>query len=157
VESLPESLDHALVTLVWRDESVGARNIQAFFGLNLGSPRSLIRVPNTDVWYYATVIRNDSRFTYAFIVSASNLVAPMDATPSESPLSSLRRDPRNPNVHCGYSVAELPRAAPQRWMARSAPHRCGTLDSVALYSDFQQENGLSRFTLRIALVGQYAT
>jgi enterochelin esterase-like enzyme len=115
VEPLGNRQDSALVTFVWRGDSL-TRNVVVITPLTLldfaGS--ILERLGHTDIWYRSFVLPTDARFTYRFAPN-DNLV-PFDRdTNMFARFGTMRADPANPEVFDMrafgvMSILQLPRA-----------------------------------------------
>jgi enterochelin esterase-like enzyme len=102
IETIPNDPDYRWITFLWRGDQ-STRELIIFGDIpsrdSVGSkPRRLIE---SDVWFRTARIPKDSRFGYAFQVNGGR----------------IQTDPLNPRHFAGRSVAELPNAPPQPWIA----------------------------------------
>jgi enterochelin esterase family protein len=128
---------HQLVTLVWRG-SPDTRNVLVMINpFTLASPRDYLmtRLADTDVWYLTIRVPHGARFIYQ--------VSPNDPL-GAAPTSSAQADPFNrnrwlcaadaPATRC-FSMAELPDAAPQPWIAKNPNAKSGIVVQETFRSD----------------------
>ncbi|WP_068921913.1 enterochelin esterase [Planobispora rosea] len=140
VEEIPGDPGHHAVTFLWRgaaeDVLVMANKIT-----DPGMPGAglMERLGGTDVWHRTLRIRSGWRGSYRLAPRAAGTASPpvvgeaarrrdaMIAAGSPAPRAAVERwclgltqavtDPFNPRTVAGHSVAELPGAPPQRWLA----------------------------------------
>nr|BFE87660.1 hypothetical protein GCM10020093_102610 [Planobispora longispora] len=144
-EEIPGDPGHRAVTFLWRGDAedvlVMANKITDPGTLDAGL---MERLDGTDVWHRTFRIRSGWRGSYRLAPRAAGTAsAPvggeaarrrdaMIAAGSPAPRAAVERwclgltqavaDPLNPRTVGGHSVAELPDAPPQRWLA-PGPHR----------------------------------
>jgi enterochelin esterase family protein len=122
LEPIPGDDRHFLVTFLWRGNEA-TRGV-----LILGSiaqDARMERLPGTDVWYRSYVLRRDLRFTYRLAPVERDLVLDnkdprynkgrIRETAQIDPLNRRRHPPSGDPL---LSVAVLPGAPPQPWVAR---------------------------------------
>lgn len=122
VEPIPGDDRHLLVTFLWRGNEA-TRGV-----LILGSiaqDARMERLPGTDVWYRSYILRRDLRFTYRLAPVERDLVLDnkdprydkgrIRETARIDPLNRRRHPPGGEPL---LSVAVLPGAPPQPWVAR---------------------------------------
>lgn len=106
----PIDRENVLVTFLWRggDKTKGVVVLGS-----VANKAPMERIPGTDVWFRSVVVRKDARFTYR--------LAP-NADPKADGFPSARWDPRNkkpfPASDPLLSLAEMPDALPQPWVAK---------------------------------------
>ncbi|MBG0821468.1 enterochelin esterase [Planomonospora sp. ID91781] len=147
VEEIPGDPGHRAVTFLWRGDAedvlVMANKLTdpGLLGASL-----MERIDGTDVWHRTYRIRSGWRGSYRLAPRVPGTVGrPLDgeaarrrdamlAAGSPAPRAAIERwclgltqavaDPLNPRTLDGHSVAELPGAPSQRWLA-PRPHRSG--------------------------------
>lgn len=122
VEPIPGDDGHRIVTFLWRGDEA-TRGVLILGSIAQDARMELL--PGTDVWFRSYVLRRDLRFTYRLAPVESDLV--LDAKAPGYDGGKIRRtaqiDPRNRRRHPPggeplLSVAVLPGAPPQPWVAR---------------------------------------
>jgi enterochelin esterase family protein len=138
---------YQLVTFLWRAIH-DTRNVLvrgSFMGVGPASDFSMHQIPDTDVWYLTLKLPSGARFTYQ--------LSPNDPLTFDGPRAGQRTatrqsDPLNhhplsacpPNVskfNCD-SVAELPGAAPQPWLAAKSGTPAGRVEKQHIKSAIQK-------------------
>lgn len=138
VDATGNSANDVIATFVWRGnketKSVGIRAPLAKWP---GLPDlPLAHLPDTDVWYGSWQMKNDFRFTYSFVVNLPS---------GERAEKFTRFDPLNPHKMAlsfessdvpvqSFSIASMPEAPTERWLAPQQGAAAGKVTSVTLPS-----------------------
>jgi len=125
IETIPNDPEYRWITFLWRGDR-STRELIIFGDIpskdNIGSkPRRLLE---TDLWFRTARIPKDSRFGYAFQVNGG----------------PIQVDPLNPRSFASRSVAELPDAPPQTWIADQPDISKGNRTQHALFSRILNED-----------------
>ena len=143
VEPVEGKGDERIVTFLWRGNDETRNVVLVGSPSDLGSEEGiegarLSRLPGTDVWYKSRRLRADARFGYAFSVNDS-LIPGTKATEAEEEArwAALERDPLNPRraVEPLISLAELPEAPKQPWLAPHPDGPAGRVEERTFRSD----------------------
>lgn len=138
VEPYPGAPNDALVTFVYRSPSpyVGLVGADGF------REKPMVRVGDSDLWTISMRMPGDARFAYAFIATSGpdDYHHPYRPGMQMDPRwMGLKTDPNNPVQHFNMSRAELPRAAPQPWIAVKPDVAKGTITKLAIASKLLKE------------------
>jgi enterochelin esterase-like enzyme len=132
VEPVPADPSLARVTFLWRGD---ARTRGVFLLGSLSGEALLARLDGTDVWFRSYTVRRDARFTYRlapFRGPAPKAPGKIRETATVDPLNPHRHPPTGPPL---LSVAEMPDAPAQPWIARRPGTPAGVVkDGVTLQS-----------------------
>lgn len=138
MEPIPGDDRHLLVTFLWRGDEA-TRGV-----LILGSiarDARMERLPGTDVWYRSYILRRDLRFTYRLAPVERDLVLDFKDPRYDGGRirETARIDPLNRRRHPSggeplLSVAVLPGAPPQPWVARRPGAPAGKVVEDAIRS-----------------------
>ncbi len=131
VEPVPDDDQHVIATFLWRGKP---ETTSVLAVIPFRSSRSLVenlmaQVPGTDVWYRTLEIRSDLRFTYSFLpdplaamtarVSLPDLMRLQQFDPLNRKTFRSPPDPEDPDMNrIEGSIAEMPKASAQPWIAR---------------------------------------
>src|SRR5579871_921522 len=143
VEAVNDDPRASWVTFLWRATST-ARRVRLDGSLPPKyEPRWLTRLADTDVWFRTERLPSDSRFFYSFQINC-----PEKDSPDASPIRQAQLmgqfphhlDPLNPHevtLQGGLlrSLAELPQASPQPWLAPLPGVAKGALKEEKLKSE----------------------
>jgi enterochelin esterase-like enzyme len=141
VEPAPADDRYSLVTFLWR----GNRDTRGVFVLgSIARDAPMARLEGTDVWYRSYLVRKDARFTYrlAPVRQALDPDKPADRskireTAQIDPLNPRRHPPAGPPL---LSLAELPDAPVQPWLARRPETPAGTVKEETIRSSILKGN-----------------
>jgi enterochelin esterase-like enzyme len=125
IEPIADDPEYRWITFLWRGDK-SMRELTIFGDIpsrdDVGSkPRRLLE---TDLWFRTARIPKDSRFGYAFQANGG----------------PIQRDPLNPHSFAGRSVAELPDAPPQPWIADEPGISKGSRSQHTLSSRILNDN-----------------
>jgi enterochelin esterase-like enzyme len=125
IEPIDGQHDFRWITFLWRGNA-DTREVSVGVGdIPTPDPRkwSFRRIGDTDVWFKTDRVPKDARFTYLLRVNGGPLQA----------------DPLNDRRFGGRSVAELPNAPPQPWIANRPEIPKGQLTAHTHYSQILRE------------------
>ena len=138
---------YQLVTFLWRAVH-DTRNVLvrgSFLPVGPASDFAMHQIPDTDVWYLTLRLPSGARFTYQLspndpLTFDGPRAAQRSATRQSDPLSRNPLSACPPNVskfNC-QSVAELPGAAPQPWLAAKTGIAAGRVEKQTIKSAIQK-------------------
>lgn len=127
VEPVPADDHYSLVTFLWH----GNRDTRGVFILgSIASNAPMAHLEGTDVWYRSYLVRKDARFTYRLAPVRGTLDpdkpgdrSKIRETAQIDPLNPRRHPPSGPPL---LSLAELPEAPAQPWIAKRPGTPAGT-------------------------------
>ena len=167
VEPAPADEGYRLVTFLWRGDR-DTRGVLILGSIARDAPMALLE--STDVWYRSYLVRKDARFTYRLAPFRAKL-DPDNPGDRSKIRESAQIDPLNPRRHPPsgpplLSLAELPDAPPQPWLARRPGTAAGTVEEetvrssilkgnrpVAVYTPPGYRDGEQPYSLMIVLDG----
>src|SRR5262245_32816998 len=125
VEPIPGNDQLRWISFIWRGDKE-TRNVVILGDVPTTdvSKWKLQRLEGTDVWFKTDRVPKDARFGYAFGVNGA----------------PFQPDPLNPRVFAHRSVAELPDAPPQRWIAERPDVPKGVLAEHTVPSKILKED-----------------
>lgn len=141
VEPIPADSQHQLVTFLWRGDS-NIQNVVVLgsFQTHPVSYYIMEHIPNADVWYLTLKLPAGARFMYRLsvndpIVSSGPRTAERAATQQADPFNPKRwlNEP-GASKYEYWSMAELPGAPPQPWIAKKPEIPEGKLEKHRLAS-----------------------
>jgi len=145
------------VTFLWR-AAQPTRNVMVLGSFMTGPPSdyAMSHLADTDVWYLTVRLPIGSRFAYSLSPNDPQTVDPpragqRAATAQGDPLNPRRWGCSQPTAtrHDCQSMAELPGAPPQPWIARNETIPAGKVDKHKIASDLlKNERNLSVYTPR---------
>jgi enterochelin esterase-like enzyme len=138
IETPNGSSREVIVTFVWRgDSSTNSVELLAPLANSPGLPTlPLKQLRDTNLWYGCWQMRDDLRFTYRFVTNRK---------PGENPQQSATPDPLNAHQMeisfeggrippAKLSIASMPRAPEERWIAKQADVPTGKLEEHSFKS-----------------------
>lgn len=136
VEPIDDAPGYRLVTIVWRaTEPTHSASVKFWGNSQLTwtdrvRDTAMRRLLDTDLWFVSYRLRSDARVPYQ-IAPNDPLVRLADTPPAEQAArrAAYGADPLNPRRFEGYSVIELPDAAPQPWIHPRAGVPAGRVQS----------------------------
>jgi enterochelin esterase family protein len=146
VEPFGSDVKYQLVTFLWRAQH-DTRNVEvrgSFEGPASPSDLALHHLENSDVWYLAVKLPAGARFTYQLspndpLTFTGPRAAQRAATRQADPLNPQSSDcPPNVSKFRCQSVAELPGAAPQPWLATKPGIAEGRIEKQQIKSNIQK-------------------
>jgi enterochelin esterase family protein len=135
VEPIPADNQHQLVTFLWRGDS-NVQNVVVLgsFQTHPVSYYMMEHIPNADVWYLTLKLPAGARFMYRLsvndpIVASGPRTAERAATQQADPFNLKRwLDEPGASKYEYWSMAELPGAPPQPWIAKKPQSPEGKLE-----------------------------
>lgn len=148
IEPIANDEENFFVTYLWRSgKEIG--NVLMFGGYPTGDfQKTLLRMPDTDIFYLTERIPKDARYIYNFVVTKSIQKPPSGNKESETVTVAMNEpDPLNPNYYVFGSVCELPGASPQPWSIRLPGVAPGQLkDHIIKSSILKQDRKITIYT-----------
>jgi enterochelin esterase family protein len=144
VEDVRGEPTHRLVTFLWRGEGPPTTRVAVFGGLPAPDTKLMVRLHETNVWYWSEKHPADARFQYSFIPNVPAIL-PVDMEEGRKLIASGKRDSLNRAVYRDSSFVELPNAPRQDWVMT----REGTQPGVATSQSFKSEVLSAEYKLTI--------